>query len=87
MSGRLYTVVRGSKRILYREVSAALPCFPTSIEVVRVQTHPLLKPLDPLMMWLQTPNKEDVRSASFVFASGISLNVNSESGALVDYLR
>jgi hypothetical protein len=87
MIGRLYTVTRGAQNILYREVSAALPCFPASIEIVRVGSHPLMKPLDPLIVWLQTPNKDGVRSVSFTFASGVSVSVNSATVPLTEYLR
>lgn len=66
---------------------AALPCLPASIEIIRVGSHPALKPLDPLMVWLQTPNKDDVRAVGFSFASGISFDVRSGAKPLVDYLR
>jgi hypothetical protein len=87
MIGRLYTVVRGPHRILYREVATALPCFPSSIEIIRVDSHPLLKPLDPLIAWIQTPNKEEMREIGFTFASGVSFDIRSGTTPLVDYLR
>ncbi len=87
MIGRLYTVTRGVQRIFYREVEVALPSFPTSMEVIRVESHPLLKPLDPLIVWIQTPNKESVRSVGFTFASGISISIDSATKPLGDYLR
>jgi hypothetical protein len=84
---RLYTLIRGQNRILYREVSSALPCFPAKVEIVRVATHPLMKPLDPVIAWMQTPNKDAVRSVGFVFASGFSVDFTSPTVPLVTYLR
>ncbi len=87
MTSRLYTVTRGATRILYREVGTALPCFPAQIELVQVASHPLLKPLDPVLAWIQTPNKDSVQSAGFVFASGLSFDITSATVPLVTYLR
>lgn len=83
---RLYTVIRDGHRILYREVATALPCFPAQVEIVRVASHPALKPLDPLIAWMHTPNKDNVRSVGFNFASGIGFDVTA-SEPLVNYLQ
>lgn len=79
-------VLREGQRILYREVATALPCFPAHVEIVRVGSHPVLKPLDPVLAWIQTPHKDTVRSVGFSFASGIGFDV-SASEPLVNYLQ
>lgn len=85
-TARLYTVVRNGHKILYREVSAALPCLPENMEVVRVSSHPLLKPLDPVIAWIQTPNKEMVRRVAFSFETGVGFDIHAPD-PLVSFLR